>query len=317
MKRMAQDQTVVGRNDGFARSVLQSPARLGPHGIHLGEVFARGGYRLGVGTQRVGELGEQAHDLATLGVLQFAKRVVKLHHLDGFYVESLARGRLVVDKSVQLALVARRHGDHGAAVAHGDHRLGIHYARALGVVQHLLQPLGHLPLVVADSATHGQQLGRGAVANMPLVVDELVDAAYHVGEDAHPLAALAKPRVTPLGTAQQETHHVAHRRQGAAQHGHFGRIEESPLDADLLHNTVRIGEFVARSVGIEHHQHAHLVGGILPPLDLLARRGKVLRLDNPPRGLHAAHADYLFAKPIETDLLLEISGIYHNCRSLN
>ena len=161
-KRMAgipQHEAVVGRDNRPSAAVLRGPARLGPHHVDIREVVARGGDERRIGADGVGELGEDADNLAPLGILQLAQLVVDFDHLDRLDVEGAARGRLVVDEALQLALVRSGDGNHGVSVADGKLGVGIDDARPLGGSQHLLQPLGRLPLAFADGATHLLQRG--------------------------------------------------------------------------------------------------------------------------------------------------------------
>ena len=311
VKRLPKDHAVVRRDDRHTGAVVDRPPCLRTHGIHVGKILSGRGYRLGIHTYRVGELLQQTHDLTPLGILQLLEFVRQLHNLHRLDVDRTARGRLVMYESAQLAFVCRRDGNHRTSVTHREHRVGIHDTRTLGIGQHLLQAFCHLSLVVADGSTYRQQFGRGAVAYAALVVDYLVYTAYDVGKDTHIGAARTQTRILRLGAVQYETDHIAHGRKRPSQDNHLRDVEEAARDTDLGDDMLDIGILLARSVGIEHQQHAHLVCRTLAAFDLLARGTERLLHNAAPRRLHTAQRGNLRTKTVKTDLLLKICGIYH------
>ena len=125
-----------------------------------------------LGAQQRRKLGKYSHHLALLLVLQLTKLVIKLHDLYGLDIEGTPRGRLIVDEARNLTLVGRRNGNHCVAIAYGYHSIGIDNTRTLGPLQHLLQTLSHLTLVVAYGTTYRRQLLRCRRAHLAIIVDD-------------------------------------------------------------------------------------------------------------------------------------------------
>ena len=101
------------------------------------------------GAQSVGEFGEDADDLALLGVLQVTKLVVGIEDLCRFDEDGLARGRLIVDEALETALELGGHGDTQPAVADGHLRVLLDQAVLFGHVQDLADlPVGGLRYAV-------------------------------------------------------------------------------------------------------------------------------------------------------------------------
>ncbi len=170
----------IGRTHPFSEA--QRP--LGAQHVHLGQVVARGGDQLRIGANPFGKLREDAHDLAPLGILQLAQFVVDLHDLHGFDVEGLSRGRFVVNETVDLSLVGRRHGITALPVADRDLGVALDDPRPLGGGQYGLQPLGGLSLALADRPADLQQGRRGVVAHVAEAVEDRLDALHDLGKAA-------------------------------------------------------------------------------------------------------------------------------------
>ena len=191
MKRMTQHQTVVQRHDGLSGHVLNGPTCLGTYSIDLSKILACRCYRLGIGAQLLGKFGQKTHNLATLGILQLAELIIKLNNLYGLYIKCFTRSRLVMNKTTELTLITGRYRNNGPTITYRHHGVGIDNTGTFGIVEHLIQALGNLSLMLAYGSTYLQQLGRGAIANLTIVINQLIDTAHHIGEDAYSLAALS------------------------------------------------------------------------------------------------------------------------------
>ena len=225
MAGVFQHQPVVGRDDRLHAAVLRGPAPLGTQHVDLGQVVARGGDQLRIGPDRGREFGEDADDLAPLGIFQFAQFVVDLHDLDRFDVERTARSRFVVDEALQLAFVGRGDGNHGPPVADRDLRVGLDDARSLGRSQHGLQPLGGLPFAFADGTPDLQQGRRSIVPDIAETIDDGVDPLHDFGKGRDAAAAGVKRRIL-FFAVENERDDAADDRQRTMQRHHFLDVEE-------------------------------------------------------------------------------------------
>ena len=154
MARRAQFQPVVRREDRLAGVVSQRPARFGADHIDGREIVARIGDQLRIGTDRLGEGAQHLDHFAPLGVFQLLEFIVDFDHLDRLDIEGTARGRLVVNESLQLAFVDRCNRDHRPPVTHRQRGVGLDDAGLLGSLQHLLQPFGSLPFAFTNGTAH-------------------------------------------------------------------------------------------------------------------------------------------------------------------
>ena len=189
MPRIAQHQPVVRRNDRFHRSVGNGPAGFGTDHIQIRKIVADQRDPIRFGANRVGEGRKYPHDLAPLGVLQLLEFVIDFDNLDRLDVEGLARGRFVVDETLQLAFIGRCDRNHRPAVADREHRVGLHDTGFLGIRQHLLQAFGGLPLPFEDHPPDLLQLRRSVVPNLAVLIDDTVDRPNDLRESLDPPAA--------------------------------------------------------------------------------------------------------------------------------
>ena len=311
MAGVLQHQPVVGREDRPHAAVLRGPAPLGAQHVHLREVVARIGDQSGVGTDRFGELSQDAHDLAPLGILQFAQLVVDLHHLDRLDVEGLSRRRLVVDESVQFAFVARGDRNHGPPVADRDLGVGIDDARPLGRSQHGLQALGRLPLAFADGPTNLLQGRRGVVLHVAEAVQNGVDAPHDLRERRHAARAGIQRRIA-LFAAEDEGDDAADDRQRLAQGHDLLHVEERTLDAQFGDDVINVGILSAGEIALHFEHETHLVGERQAAFDL-ARRGRKALVGEPSAGgAHGTKGRDLLTEPVEAYFLLECGRVNHD-----
>ena len=225
MAGVFQHQPVVGRDDRLHAAVLRGPAPFGAQHVDLGEVIARIGDQLRIGTHRIGELREDADNLAPLSVFQFAQFVVDLHHLDRLDVERASGSRLVVDEALQFALVGRGDRNHGFAFADRNLGVGIDDAGVLGGRQHGLQTFGGLSLAFADGAPDLQQTGRSVVLHVAETIDDGVDPLHDFGKGRDAAAAGVKRRIL-FFAVENERDDAADDRQRTMQRHHFLDVEE-------------------------------------------------------------------------------------------
>ena len=232
MAGVLQHQPVVRREDRPHTSVLRGPAALGAQHVHFREIIARIGDQPGVGTYRLGELGEYAHDLAPLGIFQLAQFVVDLHHLDRLDVEGLSRRRFVVDESVELAFVTRGDRNHGPPVADRNLGVGIDDTRPLGRSQHGLQAFGRLSLAFADGPANLLKGGRGVVLHVAEAVEDALDALHDLRKRRHAARAGVHRRIA-LFAAEDESDDAADDRQRLMQNRNLLHVEERTLDTQF------------------------------------------------------------------------------------
>ena len=312
-ERMAgifEHQPVVGREDRPHASVLRGPAPLGAQHVHLGQVVARRGDQLRIGTDPFGELREDAHNLAPFGIFQLTQFVVDLHHLDRFDIEGLSGGRFVVDEAVELAFVRGRDGDHGTPVADRDLRVALDDSRPLGGGQYGLQPFGGLPLAFADRTADLLQRRGGIVPHVAEAVDDRLDAPHDLREGLHAPRAGMERRVT-LRTVQDERHDAADRREGTAEGDDLLHVEERTLDAQFGDKLIDIGILPAGEVALHFEHQTHFVCQGQAALDLTRGGRKALRGNPFAGGLHRTTFGNLFPQAVEPDFLLESGWIDH------
>jgi len=311
-----QHQPVVVRDDRFHAAVLRCPASLGTQHVDLGQVVARRGDQPGIGAHRIGELREDADDLAPLGIFQFAQLVVDLHDLDRFDVERTPRGRFVVDEALQLAFIGRGNRDHGLPFADRDLGVGIDDTGPFGGGEHRLQPLGGLPFAFADGAPNLQQGRRSIVPDIAETIDDGVDPLHDPGECLDAAAAGIQRRILPFA-GEDERNDAADEAQRPVQGHHLPHVEERPFDTQFGNDMVDVGIFPAGKIVLHVEQQAHLVGKFQPPPDLARRGRESLFGELPAGGTHGAKRCNLFPKPVEADLLLEVCRINHLYVGLN
>ena len=245
MAGVLQHQPVVGREDRPHAAVLRGPAPLGAQHVHLREVVARIGDQPGVGTDRLGELGQDAHDLAPLGILQFAQLVVDLHHLDRLDVEGLARRRLVVDESVQFAFVARGDRNHGPPVADRDLGVGIDDARPLAAASTACKRLAACPSRSRMARRISCKAGEALSFTLPKPSRMASMHRTISGNAATPARAGIQRRIALLA-AEDEGDDAADDRQRLAQGHDLLHVEERPLDAQFGDDVIDVGILVRR-----------------------------------------------------------------------
>ena len=216
-----------------------------------------------------------------------------------------------MDETLQLAFVGRGDGNHGPPVAYRDDSLGIHHARALGPGKYLLEPLGGLPLPFADSPPHPQQFRRSVVAHLPEPIEDGIDGPHDLRQRLDPQAPFPQKGVESFAPAEDEERDGARRCERPPQRNDLLHIEERPLDTDFGRDAVQIDEVVVGEALLHPEDAAHLVGQPETPFDLRALRAKRLRREQLPCAPHRAARRDLFAKAVETDLLLEIRRIDH------
>ena len=127
------------------------------------------------GADPVREGGENADNLPLFGVHQVAQLVVGGKNLGRFDEDSLARGRLVVDKSLQAAFELGLDGDAEASVADSHFRILLGDAVLFGGGQQLADFFVGIIGDVDDGALDATQFLRGVVAQPALRVKDAVD----------------------------------------------------------------------------------------------------------------------------------------------
>ena len=115
----------LGLRGGESTNLLGQQG-FGAHELHVGQHLEGLEQLRHLRAQAVGELAQDAYDLAALIGLELADVVVGFHDFLRLYEDGLARGALVVDDALDLALQRRRHGDDEAAVAHGGRHVLCH-----------------------------------------------------------------------------------------------------------------------------------------------------------------------------------------------
>ena len=214
--------------------------------------------------------------------------IIQLNNLHRLDIESLTRSRLIVNKAVEFALITRRYGNNGTAIADRDHSLGIDNSGTFSIIQNLLQTFRYLTFVLSYRTTQRQKFGRCAITHLRLIVDNLIYTTYDIGKYADSFATLPKARILLIRSAHNIAHHIAYSSQSHTQYGNLLTIQKRALDTNFLQHILHIGILIVRSIWIEHQHHAHLVGRSLTTLYIGPRGGKTFRLDKPFCSLHTA-----------------------------
>ena len=108
---------------GHARSEVDGEEGFGAHEVDMTDKVVVAAEVGDGGADFVGELGEDANELAFFSIDEVAQFVVGGEHLGRLDEDRLAGGRLVVDEPLEAAFELRLHGDAEPSVADGH--LGI------------------------------------------------------------------------------------------------------------------------------------------------------------------------------------------------
>ena len=155
---------------------------LGLQEVNLAQEVVAAEQIVNLGTDEVGDGGEDADDLLSLLALEFADVVVGLHHFGGLHKDGLARGGLVVDDAAQLSLGGCRNGDDQTAVAHGRCRVLIDHPFGLGVAEDAVEQTTYRRKMLPDVPPDLGQVGTGIVAYLAVGCQRQLDLTHQGGE---------------------------------------------------------------------------------------------------------------------------------------
>ena len=159
------DQAFVGQLGQYGPEV-DGKGSLGPDEIHFAQELDRPDQVVDIGADIVGDGSEDAHDLAALGVTQFANLVVHFNNFGRLDIGSFSGGRLIVYDALELALIGRQDRDDRASVADSHRGIVVDQAIVLCLLQDLLQPSRNTRLKRKHLPADAAQLGRGIVFDL-------------------------------------------------------------------------------------------------------------------------------------------------------
>ena len=168
---------------------------LGPYEVYLAQEGVGIEYRLYMRSDGVSQMQKYLNDDALLLSLQQAYPVVGLD--DGLRLDkdSLAGGRLIVDDTLNLALVTRRSGDNHAPVA----ECGRCILRGKSVLLRLVQDASERSTnglaCGSQRETYPLKFGRGVVAHLAKLVEHSVYAVYDMRKGQNLLGQRVEGRV--------------------------------------------------------------------------------------------------------------------------
>ena len=294
---------------------VERKACLGPHEVDEREELVGAEDVVDVGPDVVGHGRQDADYFAALGIGELAQLVVDGHHLGRLNEAGAPRGRLVEHYAADLALVGRRHGDDGPPLANRHGGVGLHYALGLRLPQDGRKPLRHGALLGQNVAADGGQVGRGAVADVAVLVEDALDALGQHREHGHRLGAPGQGGVL-VGLRPEEAHHLAHRPHGTRQSAQLGLLKIEPLDADAPQGLAQVVEALARERLVRLQYAAELVGQRQGGAHLVGPRAKGHRLGHLGARPAQAVPGHKAAHGGEFYLLFKIVRIYHSVMSL-
>ena len=259
MAGLPQVQHPVVRYHGHAGPQVQGGARLGHQEIYLSDKSCAAHELRHVWTEELSKFQQDALDLASLGKAQFRNLVLQLYQLGRLYEGGLAAGGLSVNEAVHLAFGGCGHGNQVLPFAHGDSGVGIRQPGSLCLRKDGGGLLGDGSLLVPEGFAYVKQGIRSGILHVPVLVQDLLYAALHFGEDAHAAGQALQVGVNAVLDAGEKVHDAA----GGVQQGLELPEAEHVYARPFLPQGLQEVDCVDVSGGgeplLEHQHQAHLV----------------------------------------------------------
>ena len=306
MAGLPQQQFAVFGQDGHACDEVQGHARLRHQEVDFPEEDGGGRQVRNPGAQELGELVQDARDLAGFGEPEFGDLVGEGDDLGRFDEGGLAGGGLVIDETRELALLRRGHRNQHLAVPDGDARIGLHEAVLLRLPENGVHPLGDVDLAFADGGPDLIELVRRRILDLAVLVQDAVDAALDFREARETRRQLLQARIDAVLDAAEEVCDLAEGVQHRPEPPQGEQVDGRVL-ADGLQEMEAVDVAAGGEVFLEHEDETHLVGELQALPDDGRVRAQLLVPDALGGIIRRAAVRNEGADPVETELAFQSS----------
>ena len=180
MPRLAQTEALVRRDELRRRaSELLGKARARVQRVERDECFERCDHLLAQGSNRLGELGENALDFLALLSLERANAISELDRGRRLDEHGAARRRFVMHDATDRRAPFASHGNDVATIAHRHRHVG-HSLVGVELRHCSLEQLHELTLRTSQLATQAAERARRFVAHRSIGIDRALDLVLHL-----------------------------------------------------------------------------------------------------------------------------------------